>query len=140
MERNCSDALRNCLQWIEGDLRRYRMFREGDRYGNTVLHAAARNGSYEICQLLIGTMEHLLSLPNTNHFLEQFFYLILQKNLNHSAPIHEAAKTGNFAMLEFFFRMINPDGSEDKTRVFCQDSDDELKSSLHLAAAQGKIL
>ena len=39
MERNCSDALRNCLQWIEENIRRYNLFREGDRYGNTVLHA-----------------------------------------------------------------------------------------------------
>lgn len=84
-------------------------------------------------------MEHLLPLSNANHFLDQFFYLILQKNLNQCAPIHEAAKAGNFVILEFFFRMVNPDNSDDKTHVFCQDSDDELKTSLHLAAAQGKI-
>ena len=39
MERNCPDTLRNCLQWIKEDARQYHMFRQGDRYANTVLHA-----------------------------------------------------------------------------------------------------
>lgn len=39
IEQNCLDALQNCLQWIQDDMRQYHMFRQGDRYENTVLHA-----------------------------------------------------------------------------------------------------
>ena len=86
--------------------------------------------------MLIDTIEHLRSLSNENYFLQQFSYLILQKNIHQRTPIHEAAKTGNFVLLEFFFRLITPE-NENQKRALCQDSDDELKTSLHLAAAQG---
>lgn len=86
--------------------------------------------------MLISTIEHHRSFSNENYFLEQFFDLILQKNIHQRTSIHEAAKTDNFILLDFFFRLIS---SENKRRVLCQDSDGELKTSLHLAAAQGHI-
>jgi ankyrin repeat protein len=73
---------------------------------------------------------------NRNLFLKQCLSLILKKNLDKRTPIHESAKIGNFPMLEFFFGMIN----NENIRNLCEDSDDEFKTSLHLAAAEGKNL
>jgi len=98
--------------------------------------------------MLINTIKHILlqtqlSSDNRNSYIKQYLSLILKKNINKRTPVHEAAKIGNFAMLDFFFGVINDENItneyiQNKIRV-CKDSDDEFKTSLHLAAAAGKI-
>jgi ankyrin repeat protein len=104
---------------------------------------AAKNGSFEMCEILIDTIKHLLFQNNKNFFMKQYVSLFLKKNIDKRTPIHEAAKTGNFHMLDFFFRIIDNENGihedEQNQLVLCEDSDDELKTSLHLAAVEGKI-
>jgi ankyrin repeat protein len=90
---------------------------------------AAKNGSYEICKLLIHTIKYL-------RFHQEYLCFILHKNINQRTAIHEAARMGNLNILNLFFRMIN---YEHRIGI-CEDSDDELKTSLHLAAAEGKTI
>jgi ankyrin repeat protein len=104
---------------------------------------AAKNGSFEMCEILINTIKHSLFENNKNLFIKQYLSLILKKNIDKRTPIHEAAKIGNFPMLDFFFRIINNENLTNEYKqnkiALCEDSDDELKTSLHLAAAEGKI-
>jgi ankyrin repeat protein len=80
-----------------------------------------------MCEILIDTIKYFLFENN------KYLSLILKKNLNKRTPIHEAAKLGNFPILNFFFQIIN----NEYQQILCEDSDDELKTSLHLAAAEG---
>ncbi|CAF3667628.1 unnamed protein product [Rotaria sp. Silwood1] len=146
IERHCQNALKNCLQWIKEDVRNYKMFIKSDRHGNTILHAAAKNGSFKICEMLMNAIKYILlqiqlSSNNKNLFIKEYLSLILKKNINKRTPIHEAAKIGNFSMLNFFFHIINNENITNEYKqnkiVLCEDYDDELKTSLHLAAAQG---
>jgi transient receptor potential cation channel subfamily A protein 1 len=88
---------------------------------------AAKNGSYEICELLIHTIKHLL-------FREEYLSLILRKNINQRTAIHEAVRMGNLNVLNLFFRLVD---YENRIAI-CEDYDDELKTSLHYAAAEGR--
>ncbi|CAF4455508.1 unnamed protein product, partial [Rotaria sp. Silwood2] len=148
IERRCQNALENCLTWIKEDVHSYNMFIKGDRHGNTILHAAAKNGSFKTCEILIDTIKYILlqtqlSSDNRNLFIKKYLSLILKKNIDKRTPIHEAAKIGNFSMLNFFFRIINNENItneyEQNKITLCEDFDDELKTSLHLAAGEGKI-
>ncbi|CAF1052332.1 unnamed protein product [Rotaria sordida] len=146
IERHCQNALESCLKWIKQDIRCYNMFIKGDRHGNTILHAVAKNGSFQICEMLMDTLKHILlqtqlSSDNRNIFIKEYLSLILKKNINKRTPIHEAAKIGNFSILDFFFRIINNENITNEYEQYkialCEDFDDELKTSLHLAAAEG---
>ena len=68
---------------------------------------------------------------------------ILAKNKNKRTSIHEASRTGNVALLDLFFRLIHADTLsdefDDNRRAFCDDTDDEYKTSLHLSAAAGEF-
>jgi ankyrin repeat protein len=97
----------------------------------SLIFLAAKYGSFEICELLIHTIKHLLFQMNRNCFRQQYLSLIWKKNLNQRTPIHEAARIGN---LDFVIRIIN----NEHRIAFWEDSDDELKTSLHLAASEGK--
>jgi hypothetical protein len=109
---------------------------------------AAKNGSFETCEMLIDTIKHILlqrhpCSNNTNLLINQYLSLILKKNIDKRTPVHEAAKTGNLVILDFFFRMINDTNISNEYEqhkiALCEDSDDELKTSLHLASAEGKF-
>lgn len=78
------------------------------------------------CEILIDTLKHI-----THQSSKEYLSLILTKNLNKRTPIHEAAKTGNFEILNLFFRLINQNERNH------EDFDDEFRTSLHLAAAAG---
>ncbi|CAF4589687.1 unnamed protein product, partial [Rotaria sp. Silwood2] len=108
----------------------------------------AKNGSFKTCEILIDTIKYILlqtqlSSDNRNLFIKKYLSLILKKNIDKRTPIHEAAKIGNFSMLNFFFRIINNENItneyEQNKITLCEDFDDELKTSLHLAAGEGKI-
>jgi len=96
-----------------------------------------------MCEILIDTIKYLLFQKNKNLFIKNYLLLILKKNINKHTPIHEAARIGNFPILDFFFRIINNENITNKYEQnkikLCEDSDDELKTSLHLAAAEGRI-
>ncbi|CAF3986350.1 unnamed protein product [Adineta steineri] len=138
VEQHCQDALQICLEWIKKDIHSYDIFMKDDRHGNTVLHAAAKYGSFETCEMLINTMKYILQLSciDRNIFVKQYLSLILKKNIDKRTSIHEAANIGNFVMLEYLFRIMNNENIQNKM-IICEDCDDEFKTSLHLAAAQG---
>ncbi|UJR22073.1 hypothetical protein I4U23_025139 [Adineta vaga] len=146
VERQCHNALKKCLEWIKDSINSYELFTKGDRHGNTVLHTAAKYGSFATCKILIDMIKYILlqtqfSLSSENIFLQKYLSLILKKNINQRTSIHEAAKIGNFAMLNFFFQIIDDDDDDDENLqhkiILCEDCDDEFKTSLHLAAAEG---
>ncbi|CAF2069611.1 unnamed protein product [Rotaria magnacalcarata] len=146
IERHCENALRHCLKWIQEDVRSCNMFIRGDRHGNTILHAAAKNGSFQTCDLLLDTLKQILlrtqqSHNNRNSFMNEYLSLILKKNIDKRTPVHETAKIGNIAMLQFFFCIIHDENQTDEYEQYkitlCEDYDDEFKTSLHLAAVEG---
>lgn len=108
---------------------------------STSFFLAAKNGSFEICEILMNTIKHVLFENNKNIFIQQYLSLILKKNMDKRTAIHEAAKIGNVSMLNFFFEIINninlTNEYEQNKLKLCEDTDDEFKTSLHLAAAQG---
>jgi hypothetical protein len=93
--------------------------------------------------MLINTIKNILLKMNRNLFIKKYLLLILKKNIDKRTAIHEAAKIGNFFMLDFFFKIINNENItneyEQNKKALCEDFDDEFKTSLHLAAAEGKI-
>jgi ankyrin repeat protein len=100
------------------------------------------SGSFQTCDMLMNTMKHLFlqtqSFSEDQHSLvKQFLPLISKKNSHQRTPVHEAAKKENFPMLDFFFRAID-DGYLHNASTVCEDSDEQFRTSLHLAAAEGK--
>ncbi|CAF0772592.1 unnamed protein product [Adineta ricciae] len=137
VEKQCNDALKTCLECIKNDIDSYELFTTADRYGNTVLHTAANYGSHEICEVLMNVIKHILFLSGSdeNTFHQQYLSLILKKNRNQRTSIHEAAKIGNFALMDCVFRILEANVQHKFT--VCEAVDDEFKTSLHLAAGEG---
>lgn len=85
----------------------------------------------------MNTIKYIFYQNNPNEYLS----LILKKNLNKRTAIHEAAKIGNYSMLKYFFQIIHNENllnQYEKIQLkLCEDTDDELQTSLHHAAAQG---
>ncbi|CAF1013321.1 unnamed protein product, partial [Didymodactylos carnosus] len=144
-ERQYQDALKTILDLIKTFKHAYELLIDSDRHGDSVLHAAAKSGNFEICQMLIETMKYVIlqiRTMNSIKFTKEYLAMILKKNLDKRTPLHEAAKCGNIAIFKYFFNNMNDNNLCSLKKDFvwiaaCEDSDDELKTSLHIAAAKG---
>ena len=104
-------------------------------------HLAALYGSAESCEMLMDALEQFELKRHAS--IRGCVAFILAKNKNRRTSIHEAARAGNVALLDLYFRLIRADTLTDEfdenRRVFCDDADDEYKTSLHLSAAAGEF-
>jgi ankyrin repeat protein len=98
-------------------------------------------GSAESCEMLMDALERFELKKHAS--IRGCVAFILAKNKNKRTSIHEAARAGNVALLQLFFRLIHADTLSDEfdehKRAFCDDTDDEFKTSLHLCAAAGEF-
>ena len=102
---------------------------------------AALYGSVESCEKLMDALEQFELTKHAS--IRGCVAFILAKNKNKRTSIHEAARAGNVALLDLFFRLIHADTLSDEfdenRRAFCDDTDDEYKTSLHLSTAAGEL-
>ncbi len=97
-----------------------------DNTGNTPLHNAVYSNQLDICEHLLGTKGEKIERS-------QVVSLVGEKNARGRTPAHVASEMGFKDIVKCFWEAT---GKDRKGGLFKRD--DDRKSCLHLAAAEGK--